>query len=156
MEKIRDFASNPRDAGKRRFAAFTTDFDTRAAMLSVPIADNWDDPIKHQWVKNKNSIIEILVKQYGEYDSDQKIRNFIDIDSKPMSIISYHNRFYTHIRNSFVVGGYYPSLVGACALGERLLNHLTIDLRDHFQNTDDFKSVRRKDSFQNWSQSIEI
>jgi hypothetical protein len=46
-------------------------------------------------------------------------------------------------------------LVGACALGERILNHLILDMRPSFRHTPEFKHVYRKDSFDNWDIPID-
>ena len=59
------------------------------------------------------------------------------------------------MRESFIVGAYYSSLTGACALGERVLNQLIIHLRDFFKKTPEYKKVYRKDSFDNWDLAIE-
>ncbi len=47
-------------------------------------------------------------------------------------------------------------LTGACALGERILNHLIIALRNEFRSTQQYKRVHRKDSFDDWSLAIDI
>jgi hypothetical protein len=39
-------------------------------------------------------------------------------------------------------------------LGERILNHLVLRLRDYFKATDEYKKVYRKDSFDNWDLAI--
>ena len=53
------------------------------------------------------------------------------------------------------MGGYYPALTGACALGERVLNHLILLLRDDFKLTAEYKRVYNKDSFDKWDVAIE-
>jgi hypothetical protein len=60
-----------------------------------------------------------------------------------------------HVRTAFVSGAYYAALTGACALGERILNHLILDLRDHFRSTPEYKYVYRKNSFDCWSLVID-
>ncbi|MGY4497070.1 hypothetical protein ACVWYH_000997 [Bradyrhizobium sp. GM24.11] len=42
-------------------------------------------------------------------------------------------------------------MVAACALGERILNHLVLDLRDSFKSSEHYRKVYRKDSFDNWT-----
>lgn len=49
----------------------------------------------------------------------------------------------------------YPALVGACALGERILNHLILDLRGAYAHTPEYKRVHRKDSFDDWRVPID-
>lgn len=41
-------------------------------------------------------------------------------------------------------------MTGACALGERILNHLVITLRDYYKETPEYKRVYRQSSFDNW------
>ena len=51
---------------------------------------------------------------------------------------------------------YYPALTGACALGERILNHLILRLRNEFSHTPEYKRTHGKQSFSNWTESIRI
>jgi hypothetical protein len=51
------------------------------------------------------------------------------------------------------MGYYYPSLVAACSLGERILNDLVLKLRDYFDTTD--KRIQTKDAFTNWELMVE-
>jgi hypothetical protein len=53
-----------------------------------------------------------------------------------------------------VVGAYYPALLGACSLGERILNHLMLDVRDSYRHTAEHRTAARKDSFADWTQAI--
>ena len=73
----------------------------------------------------------------------------------PSSIVAHHNILVRQVRDAFVAGQYYPALTGACALGERILNHLALDLRDEFRATPEFKSMYGKNSFDNWPRVIE-
>jgi hypothetical protein len=57
-------------------------------------------------------------------------------------------------RRAFIVGAYYPALTATCALGERILNHLVLLLREDFRATPEYKSVYRKESFDNWEVPI--
>ncbi|MBW1859352.1 MAG: hypothetical protein JRI70_04555 [Deltaproteobacteria bacterium] len=85
---------------------------------------------------------------------ETKRQNFIDLGDKSLSILAFHNRFFEQIRTAFVMGAYYPALTAACALGERILNYLLLILRDDFKNTPEYKTVYRKDSFDNWDLPI--
>jgi hypothetical protein len=97
-----------------------------------------------------------LVEQYGAYAAEAKLQNFLDIGPKPLSIVAFHNVFTSQIRDAFVVGAYYPSLVSACALGERILNYLILVLRKHYRKTPEYKRVYRKDSFDDWDVPISV
>jgi len=48
-------------------------------------------------------------------------------------VIAYHNSFLRRVRDAFASGNYYPALTAGCALGERILNHLILDLREEFR-----------------------
>lgn len=148
--------SAPRDAGKRRYLSWSHDFDTRAILLKNEIDANWEEEVKERHRTNQESIRASLALEYGAAAIDQKIINFIDLDTKPFSIISYHNALFHQVRQSFVIGGYYPALVGACTLAERILNHLIIDLRAHYRSTPEYPRVYRKDSFDDWRVPIEV
>jgi hypothetical protein len=69
-------------------------------------------------------------------------------------VIAYHNSFLRQVRDAFASGNYYPALTAGCALGERILNHLILDLREEFRSTPEYKWVYRKDSFQDWELAI--
>lgn len=138
----------------KRYRVFGEDFDTRANILELKIEDGWEDHIKEMWRKNKEGVKRGLLLQFGFEDADQKLKNFVDLGPKPFSVLAYHNRFAEQARNSFVVGAYYPALTGACALGERILNHLVLGLREDFRGTPEYKKVYRKKSFDNWELPI--
>jgi hypothetical protein len=133
----------------KRYRVLSYDFDARATTLKTEIRDDWEDKIKEQWKANKKSIKEGLIAEYGAVGAFDKIDNFVDLDASPISIIAFHNKFLRQIRSAYVIGSYYAALTGACALGERILNHLILRLRDSFKGTDEYKSVYRKDSFDN-------
>jgi hypothetical protein len=131
------------------------DFDTRCLTLSEPIKEEWEERVKAMHEQNRANTIARLKTEYGELNSDAKIENFVALGPKPISVIAFHNAFFAQVRNAFVVGAYYPALTGACALGERILNHLILALRDDFKASEQYKRVYRKDSFDDWSLAIE-
>lgn len=131
------------------------DFDTRSLTISEPIRDEWEEDVKDLHRRNRENTIARLKHEYGERDADDKIENFVDLGPKPMSVLAFHNAFFAQVRNAFVVGSYYPALTGACALGERILNHLLIALRDDFKTTPEYKKVYRKESFDDWTLAID-
>lgn len=143
------------DRGCRRHLSWGMDYDTRPFILSHEIGEHWDDDIKELWRSNKEKVRAELKFEFGEFDINTKIENFIALGSSPFSILSYHNRFFRQVRRSYIIGAYYPALVGACALGERILNHLTIDLRDFYSSTPEYRRVYRKKSFDKWGVPID-
>jgi hypothetical protein len=149
-----EFKSRIPDVGRRRHLSWGFDFDSRATTLSMEINDDWEPDVKRMHEENRDKSIERLKTEFGPLGIDQKIENFIAIDTKPFSVLAYHNDYFEQVRRSFVIGSYYPALVGACALGERILNHLILDMRASFTHTPQFKKVYRKDSFDDWELPI--
>jgi len=142
------------DLGRRRHLSYSLDFDTRALLLEDP-APGWDEEPKRLHLENRASLIEELGQEFGTRYLDGKLKNFAAIKTKPFSILAYHNRLFDEVRTAFVMGAYYPALVAACALGERTLNHLILDLRGHYSHTPEYKKIARKDSFDNWTLVID-
>jgi hypothetical protein len=138
----------------KRYKIHNIDFDTRATILNLEINNDWEDKVKRLWTENKQNIIKSLIFEFGEYDQKSKLNNFIDIGAKPFSILAFHNIFFHQIRNSFVMGAYYPALTGVCALGERILNHLILKLREYHKSFPEYKYIYRKDSFDDWDIAI--
>ena len=132
----------------------TFDFDTRVRMLTDPIQDEWEEWVKQLHYANRKTIEDGLIAQYGILNTKEKQQNFIDLEAKPVSILAFHNKFFEQVRTSFVMGAYYPALTGACALGERILNHLILTLRDDYRTTPEYKNIYRKDSFDDWNLAI--
>ncbi len=142
------------DAGRRRHLSYSMDFDTRVHQFEEP-NDGWEDDVRRLHLENQENVISGLTSEFGPNQLDKKIENFIAIGSKPFSVLAFHNQYFDEVRRAFVIGAYYPALVSACALGERILNHLTLDLRDFFKHTLEYKKIYRKDSFDNWQVPID-
>lgn len=138
----------------KRYRVVQFDFDSRALELTTEIKDAWDDNVKRQHLENRKRTEQELISQFGEVATEEKRQNVIELGPKPFSIVAFHNRFFEQIRTSFIMGAYYPALTGACALGERILNHLVLLLRGDYKSTPQYKVVYRKDSFDNWDLAI--
>ena len=134
----------------KRYRILNVDFDTRANILTLPIKDEWREDVKDLWKKNKEQVRDGLIDTFGARFSENKIKNFLELGPRPISVVAFHNIFFEQVRISFVMGSYYPALTGCCALGERVLNHLILLLRDDHRFTIEYKNVYRKDSFDNW------
>ncbi|MET4245492.1 hypothetical protein [Bradyrhizobium sp. RT10b] len=143
------------DYGFRRYHAFSFDFDSTPLSLTEA-EDHWDEPVKQNHRENRAQAIKRLEQRYGSAHIDSVIRNVTDLGPKSMSLLAYHNQFHEQARRSFVAGLYYPALVAACALGERILNHLVLDLRKSFKSSVHYRKVYRKDSFDNWTFVITV
>jgi hypothetical protein len=132
------------------------DFDTRVRILEIEIRDDWDEPVKASHRQNRENLLARLRQEFGVQYFDQRLRNFIELGSAPFSILSYHNAFFRQAREAFIYGAYFPSLTATCALGERILNHLILDLRTSFKSTPQYKKVHRKESFDDWERAIGV
>lgn len=138
----------------KRYLVYPFDFDTRADTLRIEIQDSWESQVKDLWAENKRNIELQLRQELGEANFDMKLKNFTDCGSAPFSIVSYHNPLYHQARYAFYHGYYYPALVAACALSERMLNHMILDLRGQFSETKEYKKVGTKKSFNKWGVAI--
>ncbi len=138
----------------KRYRILSFDFDSRSHSLD-PVQDHWDENVKKQHEERRERTIRSISEQYGNVNLESKVINFKDLKSKPFSVAAFHNKFLEQIRNSFVIGGYYPSLTGACALGERILNHMVILLREYRKHTPEYKNLYRKKSFDYWPSVID-
>jgi hypothetical protein len=131
------------------------DFDTRVMILTEEINDSWEDKVKELHHANRKRVVDGLITGFGDLNKEAKLENFIALNTKPFSIIAFHNRFFEQARSAFVIGAYYPALTGACALGERILNHMLLLLREDYKYTPEYRRVYRKDSFDDWTVPIE-
>ena len=142
------------DAGRRRHLSWGMDFDSRALTLGEQVEDHWEPERKEMHRQNQEKHRHVMALEYGEHALEAKIENFVAMGTKPMSILAYHNDFFEQVRRSFVMGDYYPALVGACALGERILNHLILDMRPFFTHTREYEAVESQKAFSNWDVPI--
>ena len=140
----------------KRYRIHIIDFDTTATILGTEINKNWEYKVKVLHHKNRANLMNQLSSEFGNYGFEVKITNFIDFGEIPFSVIAYHNKFFKQIRASFVISAYYPALTATCTLGERILNYLILGLRESFKNTQEYKSIRTKKSFDNWEKVIDI
>ena len=119
-------------------------------MLGEKIQESWEPKVQEQWRENQQRIRQAVLEEYGAFQAERKLRDFTEFGRIPFSVFSFHNRFVEQIRRSFVVGAYYPAVTGTCALGERILNHLLLILRDDYRATPEYKRVYGKKSFDSW------
>jgi hypothetical protein len=138
----------------KRYRILSFDFDTSNNILDIEIKDDWEESTKTLWKKNKKAVIDGLISKYGADNQAIKIKEYRQLSYKPFSVIAFHNNFFKQIRDSFVMGCYYPALVASCALGERILNQLILKLRHEFTNYANFNKISKKKSFCNWDLAI--
>lgn len=140
--------------GSRRFTPTAFSFDTSATLLSTVIEEEWEDSVKEQWRHNQQSVREGLIHTVGAHDYEQKVRNFTDLGAAPWSVVALHNTYLNEVRAAFTATCYYPALLGACGLGERILNQLVLRLRDDYTDHEATKHVATQKSIDNWGKCI--
>jgi hypothetical protein len=126
------------------------DLNASGEWLSQEIKEEWEDEVKAIHRLNRERLIARLTMQYGEINIEDKLTNIRDIGGQALTINSWHNNFYRQARDAFIIGAYYPSLTAACALGERLLNHLVLGLRDVYKNEPGWEQFLGLKSSSNW------
>jgi hypothetical protein len=148
----------PREASDecRRYRVVEISFDLTVRTLTEEAGDDWEEPIRQQWFSNQALIREGLLHQFGVADSDRKISDYIALDVAPLSIVSTHNDLLSQCRHAFVAGQYYPALLGAAGLGERILNELILQLRDDYKSSPHYKNVYRKGSIDDWDFAVKV
>lgn len=139
----------------KRHRALNYDMDFRAAQLSRQIDEAWEPNVQDLHRRNYEQTVQSFVREFGEWNLEAKLQNFIELGNGPFSVIAFHNTFFRQVRYAFVIGSYYPGLTGACALGERVLNLLVLNLREFYRSTPEYKKVYRKSSFDNWQLAID-
>ena len=138
----------------KRYRIIKFDFDSRSLALD-PVQENWEESVKEHHRQNQKRTMAWLKFEYGESHFEVKLQNFKDLGVKPFSVVAFHNRLLAQSRHAFITGQYYPALTGACALGERILNHLIIGLRDSYKSHSQYKKIYQKSSFDSWPMIID-
>lgn len=141
----------------RRYRPIQISFDTRSTFLDQVIDEDWEPGIQAQWRRNQSAIRMELLAEHGTVDGETKIDNYAALGPAPWSIAYEHTPVLQQVRSAFAHGDYYPALVGACALGERIFNQLILALRDDYVNhSSTTKRVRSKDSFTDWGAAVAV
>jgi hypothetical protein len=143
--------------GCRRYRPIRVTFDTRNVALDVRIRDDWEPRIKATWERIHAQVWAELVDQFGALDADAKFENYRALGPAPWSVVFEHTVLLRQVRDSFTHGDFYPALVGACALGERLLHQLVDVLRqDYINHGSTTKRVRSGRLANDWGTLIDV
>jgi hypothetical protein len=140
----------------KRYRVLSFDFDSNPSILKNAIEREQEGKATEQHRKSIGETIAWLRAFYGETYIEQKIQNYIDLGAQSISILAFHNKFFRQARNAFVIRAYYPALTSIGALGERILNHLMIKLRDYYKSTPEYKKIHNKGSFDDWRVPIDV
>ena len=122
----------------------------------MEVSDAAEPLAKEVTARGKRQIREGLLFEFGNHEGERKLQDFMELGAAPFSVVAFHNKFLSQVRQSFVMGSYYPALTGACALGERILNHLLLKLRGFYSTSPEDKKVYNKDSFDDWDVPISV
>jgi hypothetical protein len=142
--------------GCRRYRVTAVTFDTRPYVLGMEVNHSWEDPVKEQWQEAKRGIREAVLYEFGVEHCERKLDDFQAIGAQPWSVVAMHNRNLREIRRAFVAGAYYPALLGAVGLGERILNQVVLELRDAFADHPATKQVAANKAFDDWKLMIRV
>lgn len=146
--------------GGRRYRVVEMSFDTRAVLLeNLDDADTraWEPSVLAQHMENQRNILEGLLAEYGRVDGQRKIEDFRALGAAPFSIVAEHNTLLGQVRQAFTAGAYYPALVGAAALGERIINELILTLRaDYAAHKKTSRRIRTNSAFPDWNHPLDV
>jgi hypothetical protein len=107
--------------------------------------------------RNQSAIRMELLAEHGTVDGESKIDNYRAMGPAPLSVVHQHNEVLQQVRSAFAHGDLYPALVSACALGECILNHLLLELRQDYQNhRSTTRRVRGAGTFRDWGSAIKV
>lgn len=140
----------------RRYRPVPTTFDYRANVINLAIEDDWTPEIQQQWRDVKDSAIATLLTELGVNDSVRKVADYLALGPPPESFAFEHLPALEQVRSALTHGDYYPALVGACALGERIFNQLIRDLRDDFRDhAGTPRKIQNSDTHTDWRTAID-
>jgi hypothetical protein len=128
-------------------------------MLNTVIDREWEPAIAEQWRTNQAGVRMDLLAELGTLLGKEKIANFTAMGPAPWSVAYEHIQPLQQVRSAFAHGDFYPALVGACALGERIFNQLLLELRaDYVNHRATTRTVRNSDNetFTNWDMAIDV
>jgi hypothetical protein len=97
-----------------------------------------------------------IALQYGLLDIENKTKRYLEYEPPNMCIIIEYLNILHSISDSYVLGSFYPTLTGACSLGERIFNIIILKLRDYYKAHPLYKHVHSKDSINDWEKAINI
>ncbi|SRR5258706_5715048 len=138
----------------KRYRVMPGDFDSRSMIFDEMFGLGASPEERERNLRNVAGTLNSIMAEAGYRNLEQKAINLRALGTAPFSLIAFHNIFFRQVRSAFLQGSYYPALTAACALGERMLNHLILKLRDDFKDTLAYRRVRQKDSFDNWELAI--
>jgi hypothetical protein len=111
-----------------------------------PTDPGWEPQVQRLHEQNRQAMVDHLRHLHGEANLGVAVQNSIDLGSDPWSTIGWHIGLWLQVRHAFITGAYYPAAVAAGALGERILNHLLLDLAADCATDADRRELERDKS----------
>jgi len=139
----------------KRHLVFSMTYDSRAILLEE-INPSWEETVQEQHRVNYRKLVAELEYELGAHDFEQKLTNFKELGPAPFSIVAHYTAWFRQSRYAFIHGFYYAALTSVCALGERIFNHLILDLRENYKHKRTYPKVSRKNSFCDWYTAIDV
>ena len=91
--------------------------------------------------------------RHGVVGIDHKVARWASIQPPDISSVTRYDSLLQEVYSSYVHGDSYPALVGAVCLGERILNHLVLELRDSFSDRSNYKKLKTLDYIRDWKKA---
>lgn len=145
------------DAGDEhmRYLPVGFTFDTRSHLLD-DVQDSWEPGVRSRALVARDAVTSQIAGEYGADDLAQKVRNFRDLGRDAWSVVASHTVHLRQVRGAFISMNYYPALVGAGTLGERLLNQLVSTLRDDYPGRPGTALIANKESIAKWHTAVTV
>lgn len=133
-----------------------------------PISINFICPNLATMYKVKNFVVETcsnsindfikqdLSRHYGIENFNEKLKRFVNLNLYFIGIPEEYYDLLKHIVDAYCCGYFYPSIAGAGALGERILNRLIIKTKKYYTSSPHYKKIHNKKSFENWDMMVSI
>jgi hypothetical protein len=106
--------------------------------------------------QERKQLEDEIAYKYGLFNAESKVSRYLEYEPPNMCIITEYLSLLHAISDSYILGSFYPTLTGACSLGERIFNIIILKLRDYNKNHPLYKGVYSKSSFQDWDKAITV
>lgn len=157
MEPVSADAERGSNDDCRRYRVVGVTFDTRNAILDWEVTDDWGQRERELQTANTSAIRMELLAELGTTNGEAKIENYRKLGVSPFTIIGSHRLHLSQVRSAYAHGDFYPALVGAGALGERIYNDLILTLRnDYATHPSSPSSLMSARSISSWSTAVRV
>lgn len=124
--------------------------DSMRAILATP-------NLPEEVVERERAQLKAFVaERHGAIGLDEKFERWLQLEDLSVCAPVEYLSLLLEIQDAYVQGDAYPALVGACCLGERILNHLLLKTRDYNRSDNRYKKIWRNDSVDDWDFAIQL